>query len=80
MASLVSGVAPIKASVDSIIAECQKVVKSGAIPGAEQPCGQIVALAASLLPMAIQQAMQPGGGAPPPPPTGGPGPVPGMGQ
>ncbi len=62
MAALVSGLAPIKNAVDAIAAACRQIVQSGAVPGAEQPCSQIVALAASLLPMAAQQAMQPQGG------------------
>lgn len=62
MAALLSGIAPIKAAVDSILLACKQIVQSGAVPGAEQPCGQIVALATSLLPMAAQQALQPGGG------------------
>lgn len=60
MASLMSGIAPIKAAVDSILMACKQIVQSGAIPGSEQACGQIVALATSLLPMAAQQMMQPG--------------------
>jgi hypothetical protein len=67
MAAMLSGIAPIKMAVDQILAACKTIVQSGTIPGAEQPCGQIVALATSLLPMAAQQMMQPGGGAPPPP-------------
>lgn len=62
MADIMAGIAPIKAAVDSILMACKQIVQSGAIPGAEQPCGQIVALATSLLPMAAQQMMQPGGG------------------
>lgn len=73
MAALVSGIAPIKSAVDSIVAACKQVVQSGAVPGAEQPCAQIVALATSLLPMAAQQALQPTGAAQP----GGVGPAPG---
>ena len=83
MASLVSGIAPIKSAVDQIIAACKAIVQSGTIPGAEQPCGQIVALATSLLPMAVQNAMQPGGqgGQAPQGPPPGIGPVQGpMGQ
>ena len=86
MASLVSGIAPIKAAVDSILLACKQIVQSGAVPGAEQPCSQIVALATSLLPMAVQQAMQPGQGGgigPVGAPGGGPGgpggPIPPMG-
>jgi len=90
MASLISGLAPVKMEVDNILMSCKKLVQSGAIPGAEQPCSQIVALATSLLPMAAQQMMQPGGQGPQaagpgpvgPPPGGpqGPGPVGGVGQ
>jgi len=73
MAAMMSGIAPIKMGVDGILAACKQIVQSGAIPGAAQVCGQIVALATSLLPMAAQQAMQPGaqGGVPP---VGGGGP------
>lgn len=60
MAAAMAGVAPIKGAVDSILRACQQIVQSGVIPGAEQPCSQIVALAASLLPMAAQHLMQPG--------------------
>lgn len=76
MASLMSGIAPVKQGVDAILAACKQIVQSGVIPGAEQPCGQIVALATSLLPMAAQTLMGAGGGAggsvPPagPPPMG----------
>ncbi len=70
MAGLLSGIAPIKAAVDSIMAACKAIVQSGTIPGAEQPCGQIVALAASLLPMAAQQMLQPGAGNGPISPVG----------
>ncbi len=69
MAALMSGIAPVKAGVDGIIAACKSIVQSGAVPGSEQVCGQIVALATSLLPMAVQAGMQPGGGS-----SGGPGP------
>lgn len=62
MAALMSGLAPVKNGVDAIVAACKQIVQSGSVPGAEQPCGQIVALATSLLPMAAQQAMQPGQG------------------
>lgn len=70
MAAIMSGIAPIKSAVDAIQAACQQIVKSGAVPGAEQPCAQIIALSQSLLPMAAQQAMQPGQGAPPLPAQG----------
>ena len=81
MAAIMSGVAPIKAAVDKIIEACREIVQSGALPGSEQKCGQIVAAASSLIPEAVQQMMQPGpGGAPGGPlgPVGG-APVPGGG-
>lgn len=71
MASLVAGIAPVKTAVDGILAACRQIVQSGAVPGSEQVCGQIVALATSLLPMAVQQVLQPGGGSGGPvPPVG----------
>jgi hypothetical protein len=89
MATLMSGIMPVKSGVDSILSACQQIVRSGVIPGAEQVCGQIIALATALLPMAAQQVLQPGaGGGPiapvggaagPPPPAPGIGPVAGMG-
>jgi hypothetical protein len=66
MSAILAGIAPVKTGVDGIVAACQQIVQSGAIPGAEQVCGQIVALATSLLPMAAQQMMHPGGGGIPP--------------
>ncbi len=81
MAAIMAGVAPIKQAVDSILAACKQIVQSGVIPGAEQPCGQIVALATSLLPMAAQQLMAPGGQQPQggiPPMGQGPQPMGGM--
>ena len=86
MSSLVSGIAPVKTAVDGILAACKSIVQSGAVPGSEQVCGQIVALATSLLPMAAQQALQPGGGQPGPgvgvgpPPGPQAGPIPPMGM
>jgi hypothetical protein len=71
LASIMSGIAPVKNAVDSINAACKQIVQSGSVPGAEQVCGQIVALAQSLLPMAAQQALQPTGPAPGPTPGGG---------
>lgn len=71
MAAIMSGLVPIKSGVDAILAACKQIVQSGAVPGAEQPCAQIVALATSLLPMAAQHALQPGQG-------GGPGPIQGI--
>ena len=73
LASIMSGIAPVKNAVDSINAACKQIVQSGSVPGAEQVCGQIVALAQSLLPMAAQQALQPTGPAPGPG-VGAPGP------
>lgn len=75
LAALMSGVAPVKMQVDTINKACQEIAKLGTIPGAEQICGQIVALATSMLPMAAQSAMGMGGGgqgmsAMPPPPNG----------
>jgi len=64
LASLMSGIAPVKSGVDAINAACKQIVQSGVIPGSEQVCGQIVALATSLLPMAAQSLM--GSGAPSP--------------
>ena len=60
LASIMSGIAPVKNSVDTIQAECRKIVQSKAVPGSEQICSQIVALAQSLVPMAAQNALQPG--------------------
>ena len=70
MSGIISGLAPIKAAVDQIVMACKQIVQSGSVPGAEQPCSQIVALATSLLPMAVQASMQPGPGGIPP--VGGP--------
>lgn len=77
LAQIMSGLAPVKQGVDAINAAAKQIVQSGAVPGAEQICGQIVALATSLLPMAAQgmlgsmgggmgQGAGPGG-----PPSGG---------
>lgn len=62
MAAIMSGLIPIKQGVDAIQSACKAIVQSGMIPGSEQVCGQIIALATSLLPMAAQNAMQPAGG------------------
>jgi hypothetical protein len=59
---MVSGLAPVKMGVDSILAGAKQIVQSGAVPGSEQVCAQIVALATSLLVMGAQSAMQPGQG------------------
>lgn len=88
LASLMSGIAPIKKSVDTILEESKKIVKAGVIPGSEQVVAQIVALATSLLPMAAQNLLNPmgGGGSMGPglgqdqsmqmlPPSGGPAPM-----
>lgn len=65
LSSILSGIAPVKSAVDQINAACKAIVQSGTIPGAEQVCAQIVALANSMLPMAAQSLLQPvaGGGA-----------------
>lgn len=73
MAAIMSGIAETKTDVDQIITAAKRIVQSGRVPGAEQPCGQIVSLAVSLLPMAAQQALQPQGG-------GQGGPIPAVGQ
>lgn len=75
MQAMLSGIAPVKMGVDQIVTACKQIVQSGAIPGSEQICGQILALATSLLPMAAQQMMQPGGGNGGGPQAGGIGPV-----
>ena len=62
MSALMSGIAPVKSSVDAINNACRMIVKSGTIPGAEQICGQIISLATQLLPMAAQNLLQPQGG------------------
>lgn len=59
MASIMSGIAPVKHNVEQIQSACQAIVQSNTIPGAAQVCGQIISLAVSLLPMAAQQAMMP---------------------
>jgi hypothetical protein len=87
LSSLMSGIGPVKSSVDAINQACRAIVKSGVIPGGEQICGQIVALATSLLPMAAQNLLQPSGAGGPGasqgpgamsmlPPPGGPVPMP----
>ncbi len=60
MAALVSNLAPVKQGVDMILQGAKQIVQSGMVPGAEGPCGQIIATATQLLTMAAQQAMQPG--------------------
>lgn len=85
MTAIMSGVAPVKAAVDQILAACQALVKSGILPGVEQKAGEVVAWATSLLPQAVQQVAQPGIGPVQQgiPPAGGPGPMappPGMGM
>lgn len=60
MASLVANLGPVKQGVDMIIQGAKQVVQSGMVPGAENPCGQIIAAATALLTTAAQQAMQPG--------------------
>ena len=80
LAAIMSGIAPIKSSVDIINGECRKIIATGTIPGAAQILGQVVALVNSLLPMAAQNLLQPnqpggvGPGGPGGPGAGGPGP------
>lgn len=62
LAAIMAGIQPIMTAVDGIAAACKSIVQSGVIPGSEQICGQILALATSLRPMAVQQVLQPGGG------------------
>jgi hypothetical protein len=74
LASMLSGIAPVISAVDQIAAACKTIVQSGSIPGSEQFCAQIMAIASQLKPMAVQQAMGgPGGGMSPmmPPPGAG---------
>lgn len=89
LSAILSGIAPVKSAVDQINAAARQIVQSGSVPGGEQICAQIVALAASLLPVAAQNAVQnsgmgaggPGMGmgmmgmSPLPPPPGGPQPI-----
>lgn len=77
MAAIMSGVAPVKMAVDQIMQACKQIVQSGAVPGAEQVCGQIVAMATQLLPMALQGAMGGGMGGAMGAPGAGPGAGPG---
>jgi hypothetical protein len=89
MAQMMSGVLPVKQGVDQILAACKQIVQSGAVPGAEQVCAQIVSFATQLVPMALQQQMGQGmgqgsGGGPAMPapmaPPNGPQPILGPGQ
>lgn len=78
LAALMSGVAPVKKSVDSIVQEAKNIVKLGVIPGGEQIAAQIISLATSLVPMAAQNVLNPMGGqavGPMLPPPGGPVPM-----
>lgn len=87
-----SGLAPVGEAVKQIQMACQMIVRSGAVPGAEVVCGQIIALATGLIPMAASSAMGMGGGAgvgaaggpggmaPMPAPPGGPAPMMGGGM
>lgn len=91
LSAILSGIAPVKSAVDQIQMACRQIVQSGSVPGGEQICAQIVALAASLLPVAAQNAVQNsgmgaggpgmgmGGLSPLPPPPGGPQPIGGFG-
>ena len=84
LASLMSGIAPIKKNVDAINQAVKEIVKLGTIPGAEQIGAQIIALANQLTPMAAQNLLNPMGGSVQPgqgqdlqmmPPPGGPAPM-----
>jgi hypothetical protein len=76
MAAILAQIAPVKHAVDGITSACKQIVQSGSIPGSEQICGQIIALAQGLIPMAAQNmfggmgsgAAAGGSGGPPPPP------------
>lgn len=59
LAAILSGIMPVKSAVDAINQACKQIVQSGMIPGAENVCGQIVAMAQALLPMAVQSSMGP---------------------
>lgn len=71
--ALMQKIGPVKSQVDQINSACHAIMQSGAIPGAEQVCAQIIGLASQLLQAAAQQGMQaaPSGGSgmnmPPPP-------------
>jgi len=70
--AILQGTQPVQDAVTSIQQACKQVVVSGAVPGSEQICAQIIALAQQLVPMAVQQAMGgQGQGALTPPPQGG---------
>jgi hypothetical protein len=84
MAQMIAGITPVKSAADQILMACKQIVMSGAVPGSEQICGQIISLATQLVPMALQQqmggqAMGMGGGQPSSPapmaPPQGPQPV-----
>ena len=62
MSALIAGVMPVKNSVDQITQACRTIITSGAVPGSEQICAQILALAQGLLPMAMQNMFQSAGG------------------
>ena len=80
--AILQGTQPVQDAVTSIQQACKQVVVSGAVPGSEQICAQIIALAQQLVPMAVQQAMGGQGGQMTPPPGGAPpqGPPPPQGQ
>ena len=71
LASLVSGLAPVKNAVDQITSAAKQLSQLG-IPA--DLCGQLIALATSALPIAAQGALGPGGGMQLPAPPSGPGP------
>jgi len=70
MASLISGIAPVKNGVDMAMKGIQMIAQSGAVPGVEQILAPMIQQLNSILVMTAQQAMQPGGGPPPAAPPG----------
>ena len=75
--AILQGTQPIQDAVTAIQQACKQIVTSGAVPGSEQICAQIIAASQQFVPMAVQQAMggqgQQGGLTPPPGgPQGGP--------
>lgn len=79
LASLMSGIGPVKKHADNIVQSAKEIVKLGVIPGSEQIAAQIIALATSLVPMAAQNLLNPMGSqsvGPMLPPPGGPAPLP----
>lgn len=72
MASLISGIQPVKNGVDQVLAGVQAIAQSGAIPGVEQILAPVIALMNQILVMTAQQVMGPGGQGPQATPPPGP--------